>query len=539
MAVIQTEEAGSAQKGSLILSLADLIHSGRHLIVLLSLALIAIVATAQSALKLFWWDELASYDIAQLPHASDVWSFFRAGLDTPSPVPTLIVQWTLQHVGGTEVLARLPFEIGFLLMCFCLYGIVARRYSTGYALAALMLPALSGTFYFSTELRTYGITLACIAFALYCWQDSDKPGLRRPLGLIGIFVGLSFAILCHVFCTFSCIPFGIAQIVRDWRRKKIDFAAWAAMLLAPLPLLIEMPGFNAAHKLYAGTFWAKPNLSAATWSWSYCLGTGWMLVTMIVLMVYPALQRKYAQFKTESAGRGFDAGEWTIITVLALQPVYAWPLSHLVGVYVSRYVITLTVGVALLIIAGTAEALKRNRIAGVVLFALFVLAFVQDKHRMVSSALHKKEPLSASLQKQPWIQALEKSSLPIIAPNTPVYTQMQHYISPEMQSRFYYTYDTPAAVKLDEESGAELSMQLFEPRLPFLHVEKFSDFAAQHKSFLVVVEHPIEPGTNPGNLSVKLIGSYHADEQFGISYFSVYQVDVLDTPQKTATNPGL
>jgi hypothetical protein len=77
------------------------------------LALLGIAATNQSANKLFWWDELASYDIAQLPHSNDVWNFFKAGLDTPSPVPTLIVQAELQSVGKSEVRARLPFELGF------------------------------------------------------------------------------------------------------------------------------------------------------------------------------------------------------------------------------------------------------------------------------------------------------------------------------------------------------------------------------------------------------------------------------------------
>jgi hypothetical protein len=530
-----TEHAEAKRAG--LSAMAPFVQRYRTILVVVLLALIACAITAQSAWKLFWWDELASYDVAQLPHASDVWSFYRAGLDTPSPACALIVQRTLHWIGQSEVLARIPFEAAFLAMCLCLYGITARRYGAGYALSALLLPAISGTFYFASEMHAYALVLGAVSFALYCWQGIPQRGLFRLLGIPGVFLGLAIAILCHVFSLFVVIPFALAQLVRDWRARRIDVPVWAALILAPVCLLIELPGMQAAHKAYASVFWSKPDVSQILWSFSYCIQIGWMISVILVLMFCTAWRDNYSEFKSLNHDRGFDSAEWMLIAALALQPFYAWPLSHLVGVYVPRYVLSLTIGIALLIVAGTAETLKRNRLAGVALGLAFLIAFMQDKHRMVARAVHAHETSGVALQQQPWIQTLQKSSLPVIAPNTTVYISLQHYVSPELERRLYYTSNTPPAIRLDEGADNQLAMRQFATRIP-LRVQDFSTFISQHPSFLIVVEAPLAPVADTGNLSVHLIANYKAEERFGFSYFSVYQVDVVNNPQHGGDHPA-
>jgi Dolichyl-phosphate-mannose-protein mannosyltransferase len=531
--VTQDISGDSAPKHTGLGAISGFFESHRRAFALLLLILVACAATAQSALKPFWWDELASYDIAQLPRVSDVWSFFRAGLDTPSPMPTLIVHATLRLIGSSEVLVRTPFEAGFLLMCLCLFGITARRYGAGYALSALLLPAMSGTFYYASELRTYGIILGAIAFAIYCWQGIDSGGTARRIRIPGVFAGLAAAILCHLFSIFVLIPFTLAQLVRDRRTHRLDIPVWAALVLSPLCLLIELPGMEAAHRTYAGAFWSKPHSGEILFSYSYSLGIGWMIAVMAILMAWPALERRFSELADPAAitvkYQGFDAAEWTLIGSLATLPWFAWPLSHFVGVYVPRYVLPLTIGVALIVVGGVAEALKRNRLAGVALSLAFLLIFVHDKRPEISHALHIRGSLASALQREPMIQALEESPLPIVAPNTPAYTQLQHYLPAQLEQRLYYTLNTPDAIRPEEDRDAELSMRLFSTRLP-LRVEEFATFASEHPSFLLVVKNPLEHSGVSGNLSVRWIGNYSGAMQFGFSPFSVYQVDVIAKP---------
>ena len=534
----QGSAEGTATKATGLDTVSAFVENHRRAFALLLLVLIACAAAAQSSLKPFWWDELAGYDIAQLPHASDIWRFFKAGLDTPSPMPTLVVHATLRWIGSNEVLVRSPFEAGFLVMCLCLFGITTRRYGAGYGLAALLLPAISGTFYYASELRTYGIILGAISIAIYCWQgverrETARGSIARRVGIAGIFLGLATAILCHLFSIFVLVPFGLAQLVRDRRARRFDLPVWGALALAPLCLVIELPGMRAAHRTYAGAFWSKPHGGEILFSYSYALGIGWTIAVMAALMAWPALERRYSGLATASASpmknRGFDAAEWTLIGSLAMMPWFAWPLSHFVGVYVPRYVLPLTIGVVLIVVGGVAEALKRNRLAGVALASAFLLILIHDKLPEVRHALHFKDSLTAAFDQQPMVQMLLDSPLPVVAPNTAAYTQLQHYLPPQLVQRLFYTLNTPTAICPNEDRDAELSMRLFSTQLP-LRVEEFTAFASQHPSFLVVVKNPLEHSGTYGNLSVRWIGNYTSAMQFGFSPFSVYQVDVIAKP---------
>jgi hypothetical protein len=509
---------------------AGFVERYRRALVALLLLLIGIAATAQSALKPFWWDELASADIAQLPHASDVWSFFRAGLDTPSPVPTLVVQAALHWIGSGETQVRLPFLAGFLLMCLCLYGIVARRYGAAWGLAAMLMPAISGTFYYATELRAYGIILGALAMAIYCWQGAPQAGLARRIGIAGIFAGFAVAIACHLFSIFVLIPFGFAQLARDRRSRRIDFPVWLALALSPLSLIPEWAGMQAAHRTYAGAFWSKPHGGEILFSYSYAMGIGWTIAVILVLLLWPALERRFVAVDEKECGSGFDAAEWTLIGVLALMPWFVWPLSHLVGVYVPRYVLPLTMGIVLLVVAGCAEALKRNRAAGAMLALAFFLVFAHDKLPEIKQAWHARGSRSAALARQPWIQSLEANPLPIVAPNTPVYTQLQFYFPPQLEQKLVYTLNTPDAIRPGEDRDAELSMRLFATRLP-LRVEEFSAFSREHKSFLLILKAPLAQGGQSGNLNIRWIANYGDPMQLGFSGFSLYQVDVKASGQ--------
>jgi Dolichyl-phosphate-mannose-protein mannosyltransferase len=520
-----TQSTAESTRSRFPASIAALVQAHRRVCVLVLLILIAIAATAQSALKPFWWDELASYDIAQLPTASDVWSFFRAGLDTPSPVPTLVVHAALHAIGTSEVQVRFPFEAGYLLMCLCLYGIVARRYGAAWGLAAMLMPAISGSFYFASELRAYGIILGALGAAIYCWQGIPPGRWARRLGIAGVFAGCTIAIACHIFSIFVLIPFGVAQLVRDRGNRRIDFPVWLALALSPVSLIPEWPGMQTAHRTYAGVFWSKPHSGEILFSYSYAMGIGWTVAVILVLLAWPAIKHRFPALLEESHDNGFDAAEWTLFAALALMPWFVWPLSHLIGVYVPRYVLPLMMGVVLLVVAGSAEALKRSRFAGCAMALAFLLAFAHDKLPEVRSAWHSRGSRSAALARQPWIAALEANPLPIVAPTTPAYSEMQHYLPPQLEQRLTYTLNTPDAISQEEGRDAQLSMRLFTTRLP-LHVEEFSDYAREHPSFLLLVKGAVPEGGQIGNLNIRWIANYSDPMLLGFKGYTLYQVDV-------------
>jgi hypothetical protein len=212
-----------------------------------------------------------------------------------------------------------------------------------------------------------------------------------------------------------------------------------------------------------------------------------------------------------------------LAAALALIPVVALPASYALGVYVARYVLPLTLGIVLLVVACVAESLKRNRAAGSLLLALLLLIFLRDQHPVLSQALHARSSISTQFVKQDWVRALDQSPLPVIAPNAYVYLPLQHYAPPELEQRLYYTSNTPAGMRLDEDRGNQLNMELFSQRIP-LRVQDFASFAAQHPQFLVVLDHPLDSRKSTGNLHVELLALFRPEPAFGIGYFSIYRV---------------
>ena len=506
------------------------------------LILIALAAIGQSARKVFWWDELASYDTAHLPHFSDVWSFFHDGLDTPSPLPTLIVQAALHTLGSNEVMVRLPFTAGYLLMCLGLYGCVRRRYSPGYALAAMLIPATCGAFYYASELRTYGIVLGAVAMALFCWQGLEANGSAEHIGpiarivcIFGLFACLSIAIACHIFTVFALIPFAIGQITRDWLRRKVDFLAWAALALAPLSLIPELPGLSAAHRNYAGLFWSKPTGGQIIFSYVYAVTIGWLAAALLVVLICAALGRHHASFAESGEESGFTQPEWVLIAALALLPLFAWPLSHMLGVYVARYVLPLLIGVSLAVVGGIAETLRRNRVSGVVLALAMLIVFLQDKRQLITASMHTRPDLSSQYQSESWVRTLAASNLPVVAPNTQLYTQMQHYVAPALEQRLFYAAHTPGELRPAEDADAEFSMLLFAKRLP-LRVQEFTDFASSHPEFLIVVNSPlshdgpvaskkIADSKDEPALAVHWLHTFAGGEELNFAHCYIYKVE--------------
>jgi hypothetical protein len=75
-----------------------------------------------------------------------------------------------------------------------------------------------------------------------------------PWSLLGLWFGLAFAVDAHAFAIFLFVPFALAQLVRDFKRKKPDWPIWTALILFPIGILPVLHGELLAKKFTASTF---------------------------------------------------------------------------------------------------------------------------------------------------------------------------------------------------------------------------------------------------------------------------------------------
>src|SRR4051812_10754511 len=121
---------------------------------LLSLAIFSVVflgvTSAIGATKLLEFDELYTYYPAKNATLSQVWSFYAQGLDTNTPVASVLVNVCLRLFGDNPLALRLPVILGYWIMCLGVYAFVAFRCSKVYAMAAMLSLPITSVYFYAT-----------------------------------------------------------------------------------------------------------------------------------------------------------------------------------------------------------------------------------------------------------------------------------------------------------------------------------------------------------------------------------------------------
>ncbi|MGI4829993.1 MAG: hypothetical protein ACRYFU_17615 [Janthinobacterium lividum] len=485
---------------------ADWLEAHATYVALVLIALMALSAFGRAASRLIWYDEIVTYGAAALPHWRDVWNFYAQGLDTPSPISSLLVHATMHWPGSPEINIRLPFLLAFLVMLFCMYLFLRRRYPAGFALAAILIPIrFDRWFYYAFEARAYAFLLAGTAIAMVCWQAA--PSSRRPgRAAFGVWLGLALAIFAHAFAIFLFIPFAAGQWVRDRTRRAITWSMWLALLLYPIGYLPVLPGEQNAGHFYRAHFFARPHLTLIPGLYRFYLGDLWffVLLFMVLGMGLVAYQNRRALASQHPSSTDFPAGlaaqgtsaagfstaEWVFVALLAALPAYAVPGAMLLGAIREPYVVPFNIGLWLLLLGALAEALRRRRLAGGLLLVATIACLVLDLDSFVAALQYLPRPGQAHLDRirqvrtLPLVQSLEKSDLPILVGDHVLYAKVFFYADPALRAQLFYAVDPVASRGYDKAATVKTNFDLFGSILGF-HTVNWTAFSRQHDRFLL------------------------------------------------------
>src|SRR5579875_1143490 len=179
--------------------------------------------------KYFWSDELVTLDICRLPLHS-LWPALSHGLDF-NPLLFYLISKTSRVVFGESLVGfRVPEMIGFWIVCLCLYRFVNRRAGWLAGSIAMVMPVVTGVFFYAYEARPHALVLACGALALVCWQMTlEQP--RSRLWLAGFSTSLFLAGLLHTYAVLLVLPFAIFELVRTVQLRRINWVMWTAIVL--------------------------------------------------------------------------------------------------------------------------------------------------------------------------------------------------------------------------------------------------------------------------------------------------------------------
>jgi hypothetical protein len=390
----------------------------------LLLAAIAVGAAGKAAERLLWHDELFTLYGASFT-MSELWQALASGYDLQPPLGYLLTGLSVSAFGDGLVPARLPSLAGFLLGSLALALFVRREAGTVAATIALLVPSVTAAYDYAYEARPYGVVFGAAGLVILAWQRS-VPGRWRTPATTALALALAAAVSLHYYAALLVLPLAAAEATRSTSTGRWQPGVWLAIAAGLSPLLAYLP-FISAASAYGDRFWTQASLAQVPYTYRYFL--------LPVVLPFAGFLLAYAVCSLVRGGTsapGYPrspAASLVLSIALLLLPFAGVAAGFVVGGYRHRYVIEMVLGLGSVIAIGLAPSALASRVLMAVLSVWLV-------GRGVGHAAPLLAPPPELLARHPMLRlALAEPDIPIVVINDALYTQLNHYGTPDLTRR--------------------------------------------------------------------------------------------------------
>jgi hypothetical protein len=414
----------------------------------------------RSSGKYFWYDEILTLYFSRFSSLSQLWGALHSGIESNPPGFHLLTRASEAIFGENLVGTRMPEIVSFWLLCLCLFRFVDRRAGAAAGFVAMMLPMLSGAYFYAYEARPLIILAALAGMALLCWDNAI--GFRAPVTHTGRWLtGFSFcllaALMMHCYGVLLLIPFASVELYRTIKSRRVDWRVWACLTFPLLPALFLYPAmFRSFRAVSEGTDFAQ--LFPANWPavlkvYSFLFTP--CLAVLLLFLILVAHHRGSSQVDPQSERLiRFDWDDTLLCIGFAALPAFGVILGKIAHTpYFERYFLSAVLGFCIPfgVIAGTIRSGSyRDSILVTVIAATLVLNFGRlVRHRLTGSGETLVEPstkkeLATTVGKPLIVHPLieyrtRKGTAPIAVLDPVDFLYLVHY-APELNSRLYYVH---------------------------------------------------------------------------------------------------
>lgn len=450
----------------------------RPALIVLALTAFYAVLIRQLAYRRLWFDELHTFYIAQAPTLSRLLEEIRL-LDLNPPLQYLLVRISFKVFGISELTARLPMILIFFLGSMCTFAFLRRRVGVLWAAAGVQLAWYTRGFYLAAEARPYGILIGCLGVTLMSW-DFAASGIRRRWALTGIAIGALGMILSHAYAPLWIMPFWAAEAVRDWKKRRIDWPVWVALVLPLGGCVTYLPLVRNAA---GGAF--PPQLGGSVEAAAF------FYLRILISDFLPILLAGTAAFtiaawrKTKST-ENLGGPQSSLFLASLLPPALLNALSVFKHIpYYDRYGSPTAFMIAIAILLFMAYESRANRLSGLLTVLIFFgFSVVIPIELLPPPFVDAKQVPRISINRTPFGRI--HPQLPLVINSALVFLEIDHYEeNPAVLSRLYYLSDRTSSLTYthtDVTEGLPLLKRYFPIRAS---VVPYSAFIAQHRHFLV------------------------------------------------------
>jgi len=455
---------------------------------LFALAALVIYATARNIchalVKPLWYDEICTLLIARQEHLSTLWQAVVKGADS-HPLAFYLLERAAAAFTRNENLAYRGVSIlGFAVTLLCLFVAVRTHKGAAIALVCAAIPLVTILLdMLAVEARGYSLLVACIAFAIVCYQRAPA---RRWVILLGL--SLVLAESFHYFAAFAFLPFFLAEAAHYSLTRQLRRGVWLALLSGFAPLAISWPILSAMQKYYGPYIWSKPTLKLAlnSYSWYFLTPEDKPGLYLAAIAGVAVLFTMLAAVRKTSRGErppGAPIHELTLVLGLLSLPLVGFAVAALAhGGMTAKYMVPSLLGFPLALGFSLPRLRRWDFLLPAVTAALLLFMLVPQERQFWSA--YTSQFISPAPFVEEFVTAGGHADLPVIASDAHDFLQFQHYCDPAWQKRFVSVLDPAQAVVYTGNDTADKQLAILR-QYTTLPIYDFQPFLAEHPQFLV------------------------------------------------------
>lgn len=450
------------------------------------IAYAAVRNLCQAATRPFWYDEICTFLMVRQEHISTIWKALKDAADGQPPGFYLAERVATALVANESISFRLLSIFGFSITVLCIFLLVRKRRGGAIALLCAAIPLVTPLFdSYAVEARPYSLVVACISFALLCYQRAPSVGWTVLLGL-----SLALAQSFHYYAFFAFLPFLAAEFVLLLTERKLRWGVWLALAIGFLPLAIFWPLLSKSRAVYGQFFWSQPSLAIAQGSYAWYFNTSTMngitLVGFSAVAILGTVLHKIRKAALEGNSTEESWQEPVMALVFLSLPYIgfvATTIAH--GGMVPKYLFStiLAFPLALSFSFPSLGSFGRKTRLLIPTFAILLVLILVPREVSFWSTYDGVFP-SPATPIVPFVSSAGHPDLPVVISDAGNYMQLSHYAPTEWANRFVVIVDPARAINYIGTDNADKQLKILALYSP-LHVYDFQAFITKNPEFLL------------------------------------------------------
>lgn len=454
----------------------------------IGLAVLILYATVRNIcntiVKPMWYDEICTVLLSQQEHLSRLWQALARGADS-APITFYLLERIPAAFIRNENLAYRGIPIlAFAVTLLSLFVAIRTRKGSAIALVGALVPLTTVLFdRFAVEARGYSMLVACIAFAIVCYQ---RVPARRWVILLGL--SLTLAETFHYFAVFAFLPFLFAETVHYGITREFRRSVWIALLVGFVPMACSWPTIYGMQKTFGQHYFTQPTLETTLTSYSeYFPGTrmsgGIVLVAAAALAILFTMLAAVRRTSQGDESAGAPLRELMLVLGFLSLPLVGFAAAAVAHSGMnSKYLVSSVLGFAL----AFGFSLPRSSRRGLLLLAAStaVLLFVIVPQEYAFWRGYDGQFVSPTRFEENLVSAAGYPDLPVVISDTHDFMKLQHYTNKYWQQRFVLLVDPEQAVVYTGSDTGDKGLSILR-QYTNLPIYDFQPFLADHPTFLL------------------------------------------------------